>query len=243
MSDRDHLFAGGAEAAAGSFAFDERVVRVFPDMIARSVPGYALVVPMTGMLARRYARAGTRVYDLGCSLGATTLAMRAAVATPGVRIVAVDNAPAMVRRLRERLDAEGAGPPVDVVEADIRDLPFEAASFVVLNFTLQFIEPEERLQLLARIHAALCDGGALVLSEKIRFADEGEQARQTAWHHDFKRAKGYSELEIAGKRAALENVLRPDTEAEHRERLLQAGFRDAGRWFQCFSFCSYIAFR
>ena len=76
--DRDKLYSDGGEAA-GSFVFDERVVRVFPDMIARSVPGYALVVPMTGMLARRYAQENTTLYDLGCSLGASTLAMRAAV--------------------------------------------------------------------------------------------------------------------------------------------------------------------
>jgi tRNA (cmo5U34)-methyltransferase len=240
--ERDELFAGGVEAA-GSFVFDERVAQVFPDMISRSVPGYALVVAMTGLLARRYARPHTRLYDLGCSLGATTLAICSAVTAPGVRIVAVDNSPAMVRHCRERLDAAGDGLPVEVVEADIRDVPVDDASFVALNFTLQFVDPAERLPLLARIRAGLCEGGALVLSEKICFEDQAEQIDQTDWHLDFKRAKGYSELEIAGKRAALENVLRPDTEAQLTTRLAQSGFRSVRRWFQCLGFCSYVAFR
>ncbi len=90
MSEKDRLYEL-SPTEAGDFVFDERVVRVFPDMIRRSVPGYGTIVPMIGMLARRYAQPGTRLYDLGCSLGAATLAMRAAVRAPGVEIVAVDN--------------------------------------------------------------------------------------------------------------------------------------------------------
>lgn len=240
MSERDRLFARG-DGSPGSFVFDDRVARVFPDMIARSVPGYSVVVHQTGLLARRYARDHSRIYDLGCSLGATTLAMRNAVDACGVRIVAVDSSAAMVRGCRERLADDGDGLPVEVAQADIRQVPIEEASFVALNFTLQFIEPSERLPLLARIHSSLCGDGALVLSEKIRFEDPGEHRLQTAWHHDFKRAMGYSELEIASKRTALENVLRPDTDAEHRARLTQAGFREVHQWFQCFGFCSYLA--
>jgi tRNA (cmo5U34)-methyltransferase len=81
------------------------------------------------------------------------------------------------------------------------------------------------------------------LSEKICFEDDDEQEQQTAWHHDFKRAQGYSDLDIAAKRSALENVLVPDTEAEHFRRLNEAGFSSVTRWFQCFSFASYAAIR
>ena len=75
MKDKqDRLFAKSRAETIG-FRFDENVVRVFPDMISRSVPGYELVVPMIGMLARRYALPGSKIYDLGCSLGAVSLAM------------------------------------------------------------------------------------------------------------------------------------------------------------------------
>ena len=85
MSERDRLFETTI-TEPGEFVFDERVVRVFPDMINRSVPGYATVVSMTAMLARRYAQPNTRIYDLGCSLGAVTLAMRAAVRAEAVDV-------------------------------------------------------------------------------------------------------------------------------------------------------------
>jgi tRNA (cmo5U34)-methyltransferase len=130
-----------------------------------------------------------------------------------------------------------------LVLGDISETPVENASLTVLNFTLQFIAREQRQVLLRRIAAGTRPGGALVLSEKIRFADETEQALQTDWHHDFKRAQGYSELEVARKRDALERVMLPDTEAEHLERLKAAGWSKAVRWFQCFNFASYLAIR
>jgi tRNA (cmo5U34)-methyltransferase len=114
---------------------------------------------------------------------------------------------------------------------------------VVLNFTLQFLASEERLALLQRIHAGMLPGGVLVLSEKIRFAEETGQQFQERMHLAFKRANGYSEMEISQKRQALERVLIPDTLAEHRERLLQAGFDRVEPWFQAFNFASLAAFK
>jgi len=244
MSRRDRLFETTI-TEPGEFVFDERVVRVFPDMINRSVPGYATVVSMTAMLARRYARPDTRIYDLGCSLGAATLAMRAAVRAKGVEIIAVDSAPSMVAGLLEVLEAEPEDGllPVTVRRADILETPIEQASVVVLNFTLQFIEPKDRAGLLARIAAGMETGGVLLLSEKIRFEDEEEQLLQNQWHHDFKRSQGYSDLEIARKRDALENVLQPETLAVHRVRLARAGFSRVYRWQQGFNFVSLVAMR
>ncbi|MDT8319350.1 MAG: carboxy-S-adenosyl-L-methionine synthase CmoA [Xanthomonadales bacterium] len=244
MTAKDRLFEEEI-TRPGDFVFDRRVVGVFPDMINRSVPGYGLIVPMIGMLARRYAMPDSLLYDLGCSLGAVSLAMRRAVAAPGARIVAVDQSPDMVERLQRILIEEvPAGLlPVEVLQRDIRALPIENASVVALNFTLQFIEPEDRGELLAGIARGMHKGGVLLLSEKICFDDPLEQHLQTDWHHDFKRAQGYSDLEIARKRDALENVLKPETLSYHRERLLEAGFERVYRWYQGFNFVSLVAFR
>jgi tRNA (cmo5U34)-methyltransferase len=241
-NEQDKLFAENRALTAG-FRFDEQVVKVFPDMISRSVPGYELVVPMIGMLARRYARDDTILYDLGCSLGAVSLAMGLAVRAGGAKIVAVDNSKAMVERCRKVVAENRGAIPIDVRLQNIRETPIENASVVVLNFTLQFLELDERQALIDRIAAGMLDDGVLIVSEKICFEDRGEQADQTAWHHDFKRTQGYSELEIAGKRNALEDVLRPETEASHLRRFQNAGFSRSLRWFQCFSFASYIAFK
>ena len=244
MNRKDRLFQNEMKAPA-DFVFDNRVVRVFPDMINRSVPGYGLIVPMIGMLARRYARENTVLYDLGCSLGAASIAMRAAVRRPGTKIIAIDSSADMIHRLNEILqdDADPQAPVINTVRQDMAQTPIDNASVVVLNFTLQFLEPAQRIALLGRIASGLVPGGILILSEKIRFEDEIEQMLQTTWHHDFKKSQGYSELEIAQKRDALENVMKPDSMEQHHARLKSAGFERVSPWFQGFNFVSMVAFR
>nr|WP_218952922.1 carboxy-S-adenosyl-L-methionine synthase CmoA [Pseudomonas sp. BMW13] len=227
------------------FVFNEDVVRVFPDMIKRSVPGYPAIVENIGVLAGQFAQAHTTLYDLGASLGAVTQALRRHVRSDGCRVIAVDNSPAMVSRCSEYLHAQDAMfqelLPVAVIEADILALPLQPTSLVTLNFTLQFIPPERRLELLTRIRQALLPGGALILSEKLRFEDEAQHELLTELHVAFKRANGYSELEIAQKRSAIENVMKPDSLEQHRERLLAAGFSKVVPWFQCLNFASLVA--
>ena len=240
--EADKLFAKSRASTSG-FRFDEQVVRVFPDMIARSVPGYELIVPMIGLLARRYAQADSRIYDLGCSLGAASLVMSRALRTSGVEIIAVDNSEAMVTRCRKNVADNVGLIPIEVRLQNMLDTPIENASVVVLNFTLQFLDRHQRQKLINQVAAGMRADGVLVISEKICFGDPHEQEAQTDWHHDFKRTQGYSDLEIAQKRNALEEVLRPDTEVVHMERMQQAGLSTPWRWFQCFSFVSYVAFK
>lgn len=240
----DRIYATPQDQVA-DFVFNEAVVRVFPDMIKRSVPGYPTIVENLGVIASQFAQPHSALYDLGCSLGAVSQALRRHVQTEGCRVIAVDNSAAMVERCREYLHAQDSMfqelLPVEVLEADICRLDFQPASLVALNFTLQFIPREQRLALLTRIRQALLPGGALILSEKLRFADAQEQQLLTDLHVAFKRANGYSELEIAQKRSAIENVMKPDSLEEHRERLAAAGFTKVVPWFQCLNFASLIA--
>ncbi|MDZ4186057.1 MAG: carboxy-S-adenosyl-L-methionine synthase CmoA [Desulfuromonadales bacterium] len=226
------------------FQFDERVVAVFPDMIQRSVPGYGMLISTIGLLAARYAQAGSHCYDLGCSLGAVSLAMRQRIMQPNCDIIAVDNSPAMIKRGRELFASDHTSTvPVTMLCADLQEVVIANASVVVLNFTLQFIPLHKRLTLIKRIYAGLKPGGILILSEKIAFAEPEKQNFHVELHHDFKRANGYSDLEISQKRTALENVMIPESLACHQERLQAAGFTASELWFQCFNFASLVAFK
>lgn len=237
---RDSIYAQPQEQVV-DFAFTEAVADVFPDMIRRSVPGYETIIGLLGVIARRYAQADSRIYDLGCSLGAATLSMASQIRVPGVSFVCVDNSSAMTSRCGQIMQRHLPAGQVEVLCDDIQQVGLENASVVVLNFTLQFLKPADRLAMLRKIYAGLRPGGVLVLSEKLRFADPAEQELMTGLHLEFKRANGYSELEISQKRSALENVLVPDTFGEHAERLRAAGFTQVVNWFQGFSFASLLA--
>ena len=241
----DHIYK--TNDGGEPFRFNENVARVFPDMLRRSIPGYAASIEAIGSLAARYVRAGTTCYDLGCSLGAATLAMRQGIREPACRIVAVDNSSAMIERAREIIAEDdrlnGPETEVDIVESDIRDVSFANASMVVLNYTLQFIQPGDRSALLRDIFEGMNDGGVLVLSEKVVDENPEMETLLVELHHEHKRRNHYSSLEIARKRAALENVLVPETIAAHRARLSETGFAHSAVWLRYFNFVSIIAIR
>lgn len=240
--NKDTIFSAPLEKI-GDFTFDEAVAEVFPDMIQRSVPGYSNIITAIGMLAQRFVRADTQVYDLGCSRGAATLAVRRNIQQQNVNIIAVDNSSAMVERCRRHIEAYHGESAVEILCADIREIEIENASMVILNFTLQFLPPADRTLLLQKIYRGLNPGGVLVLSEKFRFDDTVVNELLTELHHDFKRANGYSELEVSQKRTALENVMRTDSIETHKVRLSQIGFSHVELWFQCFNFGSMIAIK
>lgn len=225
------------------FSFDDQVADVFPDMIQRSVPGYHTIIQTIGKLTSRFQQANSHYYDLGCSLGAATLAMRRNISVTNSNIIAVDNSKAMVERCERHLQTFRSDVPVQVKLADIRQQPIENAAIVVINFTLQFLPQADRSALIQRIYQGLKPGGLLILSEKFISNDPTANELLIDLHYDFKRANGYSELEISQKRSALENVMKPDTLVEHKQRIQEAGFTSQTLWFQCFNFCSMLAIK
>ena len=175
---------------------------------------------------------------------ALNVPVRQRINQPGCKVIAVDNSEAMIERGLELLASDSSSRvPVEMVCADIQGIAIEDASVVVLNFTLQFIPLDDRLALITRIHKGLKPGGVLILSEKMAFDDQIKQDFHTEAHHDFKRANGYSNLEISQKRTALERVMIPESLNCHKRRLQEAGFPMSEVWFQCFNFASMAAIK
>ncbi|ALU41709.1 carboxy-S-adenosyl-L-methionine synthase CmoA [Pseudoalteromonas rubra] len=241
MTGKDSIYA--TEQEVRDFTFDANVVEVFPDMIQRSVPGYATIVSTMGKLAGQYAQSNSNLYDLGCSLGAVTLSMRRNIDKENCRIIAVDNSLPMVERCQMHLKGFKSDVPVDVQLGDINELAIDNASVVAMNFTLQFIPQDQRAIVLEKIYQGLKPGGVLLLSEKIKGENDIKDNLLIDLHHDFKRHNGYSELEISQKRTAIENIMRTDSLSAHRNRLEQIGFAHTQVWYQCFNFCSMIAIK
>ena len=235
MGDKDQLFSE-PYSHIKAFAFDEKVVAVFPDMIKRSVPGYDTILKGTAMLAMNHIQPKTQVYDLGASLGAVSLTIDQAIGPQSVHIHAVDNSPPMIDSLTEHLSAVQLHNRIEPHCADVAGFPMAHASMVVSNFTLQFMPVASRAGVCEAIFQALNPGGVFVLSEKI-------QSSQTMidYYHGYKKVNGYSDMEIAQKRQALEDSLQPDTLEAWQQRLRQAGFQHIEVWFKAFNFVSLVA--
>ncbi|MCK5896493.1 MAG: carboxy-S-adenosyl-L-methionine synthase CmoA [Cocleimonas sp.] len=238
---QDNLFSVAKSPI--DFSFDAAVADVFPDMLRRSIPGYENILSLLGVLAQGYVQDNTRVYDLGCSLGAATLSIHRQTRHLSLQHICVDNSAAMIKRCRSTLQRHMPTSSIALQCKDIQTIDIKDASVVLLNFTLQFLPEATRLSLLKTIYNGLLEGGVLILSEKLIFSDQQVNQQFIDWHHEFKRANGYSDLEISQKRAALENVMKPDTFEVHQTRLAEAGFAQTVQWFQAFNFSSLIALK
>ena len=234
---RDNLFNKQSDIA--DFRFDQDVVKVFDDMVRRSVPGYDSMIQMIGLIARMYGQDNTNYYDLGSSTGAITLSIALNNKSKNNQFFAIDNSKEMVEQCEKNLHNK-----VDNLKAicdDINQVKINSASIVVLNLTLQFIDVNLRSNLIKKIYDGLEPGGILIISEKIHFDDAVTQNQITKLHMDFKKENGYSELEIANKRQAIENVLITETKEQHLNRLRDCGFVETSCFFQCLNFVSFLS--
>ncbi len=225
------------------FAFDEKVASVFPDMIRRSVPGYAEALQGIAEISKKYWQADTYIYDLGCSWATASLAIDQQLQNHSVQIMAVDNSLPMLKRAQDFLSHYHHYGHIDLICADINTIAFSKSSVMILQYTLQFLNFEERQPLLEKIYHALTPQGVLILSEKIHHLDPKAEALWQDLHQQFKQQQGYSALEIHQKRTALENVLRTDTLEKHYQRLTAVGFQTVVVWLQRFNFVSFAAFK
>ena len=225
-----------------AFKFNAQVADVFQNMIERSIPGYHLILDIIGLTTEHFAQSNTHCYDLGCSLGASTLKMGQHLPMSCMAI-GIDNSSDMVERCKANVARDQSQAKIEIRHEDLRTTIIENASVVVMNFTLQFIPEADRDNILKGIADGLVDGGVFLLCEKIKFGNDAQQALFEDLHLSFKRLMGYSDLEIAQKRAALENVLIPSTITELHECASRAGFSRTELIIQCLNFVAILAIK
>ena len=234
---RDEIYKDKVDIS--KFTFDQKVVDVFDDMVLRSVPGYKQMIELIGLAGRKYPVINSNVYDLGCSTGAVTLSIASNLKSESVKIFSIDNSQEMIEQCGKNLSDTEAN--IQYICDDIENIQFENASLIVLNLTLQFINPKNRSDLIERIFKSLLPGGALIISEKIIHENEEINKSLISLHESFKRENGYSETEIAQKRKAIEDVLIPESIEQHLKRLSDSGFKKPLVQMQCINFVSFLA--
>ena len=239
---KDTLFSE-KKAEIKDFDFGTETAAVFDDMLLRSVPFYTEVQRMIGEIATDYAVEGTTVYDLGCSTCTTFLELDP-VLPKRVRLVGIDFSPEMLKEGREKLSQRGIARDCELVCADLNEVvQITNASMVIMNLTLQFIRPLRRQQVMTSIASGVNQGGCLVAVEKVLSKDPKLNRSFIKYYYDYKQRNGYSELEIAQKREALENVLIPYRMEENAELFLTSGFKHCEVFFKWYNFCGMIALK
>lgn len=235
----DSLFK--VDTVEEDFVFNERVVEVFDDMLDRSIPFYSEVIRASATLLETYLEPGDTVYDLGCSTGTTLLEFCRLLEGKDFSFVGIDSSEPMLEKARLKAELYTKTENLRFLKEDITVMNHMGAGAFILNYTLQFIRPLRREAFLEHLFNSLRPGGVLLLSEKIISHDRRLNREYIDIYHQFKKERGYSELEIAKKREALENVLIPFSIEENRTMLENVGFSTVETFFQWFNFSSIIA--
>lgn len=225
------------------FKFNEAVADVFENMLNRSIPSYLLTIETIESLTKQYIQPNSNCYDLGCSLGEASLAIEKGINVDGCTIFAIDNSEPMINKCKEDKRNKITRTPIEFINDDILNIEINNASIVVMNYTLQFLEKNQRQLIINKIYNGLKDGGLFLLSEKITNRNKIIRENLIKLHHDFKYINSYSQLEIEQKKKALENVLICDDKETHDLRFKKAGFENFDLWMQHFNFVSYIAIK
>ena len=234
---KDEVFK---EKIKKQFEFDESVASVFDDMLSRSVPFYEEMLHLTTSFGLKYLNDNDRVYDLGCST-ASTLIHLAKHSTVDLELIGIDNSSAMLQRASHK--AKAFGIDITFLEDDFFDVELQNSKLIIANYTLQFIRPLKREELIKKIYNSLGDGGIFIFSEKVITEDKILNKHYIDEYYNFKKNQGYSEFEIAQKREALENVLIPYSYDENKQMIEDAGFKQFDCIFKWINFATFIAIK
>lgn len=224
-----------------NFDFGADTAGVFDDMLDRSVPFYQEIQRMIGDLCSDFAEPGTNIYDIGCSTCNTFLAIEHRI-PEDCTCIGIDSSEDMLAKAREKLNARNFSIPVQLDCANLNQgLVISNASVVILNLTLQFIRPLFRETLIESIASGLNHDGCLILVEKVLSENSTINRLFIKHYYEMKKRNGYTEMEIAQKREALENILIPYHYDENRQLLLDHGFKSCDSFFRWYNFCGMVA--
>jgi tRNA (cmo5U34)-methyltransferase len=202
------------------FSFD--TIEDFDDHIAKSIPNYHLLSSAISDLSTFFTRPDTRVVDLGCSTGA----LLETIPFLGEKI-GIDVSENLLPQSHDK---------VTYLKKDLRAFDtFGVSSFIMSIFTLQFIPPEDRLNILHAVHSSLIEGGAFVWAEKVYEYDGLYERVFNNAYYDFKRKK-FSPEEIMDKERDLRQLMTVQTSEHNQELAHQAGFFEGGIFWKFYNF-------
>ncbi|WP_310442454.1 carboxy-S-adenosyl-L-methionine synthase CmoA [Sulfurimonas sp.] len=222
------------------FEFDEEVAAVFDDMLQRSVPFYKESQKITEFFALKQLENGGIAYDLGCSTATLLINISRKLKCKAV-LIGLDNSEAMLEQARKKCEAFNAN--IELINADILEYEYKEAELFISNYTLQFIRPLIREELVKKISASLKKDGVFIFSEKVISHHPKLNKDLIECYYDFKKEQGYSEYEIMQKREALENVLVPYSEDENIKMAKNCGFSHCEVVFRWANFATFIAIK
>lgn len=241
LSISDTEVGNGIIANRGRWSFAGDVSENFVTHIRQSVPYYEDGHRLVCELSSFFLREDSRFLEIGTSTG--ELLEKVAAANPSLtktEFVGVDIEPEMIRVAAEHTAKDGR---ISVYCDDIVTADLGENDLVASYYTIQFIHPKFRQELINQIYASLNWGGGFLVFEKVRAPDARFQDIQSTLYARFKKSQGFSEAEILSKQLSLTGVLEPFSSEANIDMFRRAGFKDITTVFKWTCFEGFICIK
>lgn len=223
-----------------SWTFGGDVAKTFSDHVRRSVPLYNEGHDLVCKISDFFLQNQSICYELGVSTGSLIRKLGERHAAKNIRLIGIDQEERMLEEARA-VTTEFAN--VELVNGDVTVHEFEPADLIISYYTIQFIPPKHRQNLITRIYDSLNWGGAFIMFEKVRAADARFQDMMTGIYTDYKLDQGYNSDEIVGKARSLKGILEPFSSQGNLDLLGRAGFVDVMTVQKYVSFEGFLAIK
>ncbi len=236
----------GISADRANWKFGGEVPKTFEDHVSKSVPLYNEGHDLICDLSDFFVDNNSVVYELGCSTGALIIKIAEHSANkPDAKFIGVDIEQDMIEFAQKKLCGPSAptNPNIEFRVADALTMDMEPADLVVCYYTIQFIKPSLRQELINKLYQNLNWGGALLLFEKVRGADARFQDILTTLYNEYKLRKGYTPEDIISKTRSLKGVLEPFSTQGNIDMLKRAGFQDINTVQKYLCFEGFLAIK
>lgn len=194
----------------------------FDSHISKSVPLYLTAHELAVEASDFFIRDRSIVYDIGCSTGTFLNKLWARKKDKSPRLVGIDTVESMI----QHAENNRADPSISFLCASVYEVDFDPSSMITSFYTIQFIPPSIRQDVINRVYNSLEWGGAFLFFEKVRAPDARFQDISSQLYTEFKMRNGYAADEILQKQMSLKSVLEPFSSQGNLELLKRAGFVD-----------------
>ena len=212
----------------------------FDNHIDKSIRGYSHLWGDILTLSKYFIEDYTQVVDIGCSTGKLLKGMieQNNEHIPNAQYTGIEIEDDFYGDYKFDEDKHEQ---LSYFRGDVRDYNFQNCSLVTSIFTLQFMSPKDRQDIINKIHSGLNTGGAFIFSEKTFSCNPRIQDMMTFTFYDYKR-KNFSDKEILDKEVQLRHMMKLNSKTELYEMLNTAGFEVHNFW-QNFNFMGAIALK
>ncbi len=222
--------------------FKGNVYKNFDKHINKSVPLYGETHNLFLNLSDFFLQNNSIILDLGCSTGTflTKLYQRHKDNNKNIKFIGVDSVDEMIKTCKKR---NKKSKRLSFLKKNIDKINIKKCCIISSFYTIQFISPKKRQQIINKIYSSLNWGGAFFFVEKVRGSDARFQDILNQVYIEYKLSQGYSPNEIISKGRSLKGILEPFSTKGNLDLLRRAGFKDINSIFKYACFEGFLAIK